>query len=204
MTALPAVPVYCPGCKTGVMVDVPGMNRCPTCGWTGQIYTFRPTAIGAESAELALPDDATCIHHPRKKATAVCAGTGDYICSLCTVDLHGQTYSAQYLEGGGKEKAAKAFDRKLDRPDSKALLYLGLLIVPYINVGVVLLGFFLVPHGFILLARARRKRREDPVFHKLVSPTRLVVITILTAIYAVGWIVLVVWILFAIFSRTRF
>jgi hypothetical protein len=186
-TTFPVAHVYCPGCKTGLTTDVPGMNRCPTCGWTGEFYMFQPATLSIESAELALPDDATCIHHPRKKATAVCAGTGDYICSLCKVDLHGQTYSAQYLEAGGKEKAAKAFDRKLDRPDSKAALYLALPLIPYLNFGAALFGFILLPHGFILLARARRLRREDPIYFQLISPLRLAVLTILMAIYSLAW-----------------
>ena len=202
MTALyPAAHVYCPGCRTALTTDQSGLNRCPTCGWAGEIYLFHPAAMSTDSAQLALPDDATCIHHPRKRATAVCAGTGDYICSLCSVDLNGKTYSAQYLEAGGKEKASKAFDRKLDRPDSKAVLYLALPLIPYVNLVALAFGFILFPHGFVLLARARRLRHEDPVYFQLISPLRLGVITILMAFYSVGWFAGVVAIVYAIASR---
>jgi hypothetical protein len=189
MTSINPSPIYCPGCKMGMIVDVPGPNRCPTCGWVGDVYTFQPAEIRGESAELALPDDATCIHHPRKKATAVCAGTGDYICSLCSVDVSGQTYSAQYLDAGGKAKAAKAFDRALKRPDSHARSYLLFPFIPYVNFLVIPFAFIWLPHGFILVGRARRLRREDPVYARLVSPLRLGVITAFLIIYSVSWIV---------------
>ena len=106
-----ALPFSCPGCSN--ILDTVGQVRlrCPICKWVGDVYLFTPKVLDIEPAKLALPDDAACLHHPRKKAVAVCAGTGDYICSLCAVELNGQTYSANYLEGAGKQLAGSAFDR---------------------------------------------------------------------------------------------
>ena len=84
----------CPGCTRTLATAEQGSTSCPECGWHGEVYRFVPMAVQINAAETALPDEATCIHHPSKKATAVCAGSGDYICSLCAIDVEGQTYSA--------------------------------------------------------------------------------------------------------------
>src|SRR5689334_5511439 len=123
----------CPRCDSVLSPPSQGATRCPGCGWKGEAYLFSPAAMEVQTAEHALPDDATCIHHPRKKAIAVCAGTGDYICSLCAVDLDGETFSAQYLGAAGKQKAGRAFERNLPRPDSQVVLYLLMPFIPYVN-----------------------------------------------------------------------
>lgn len=170
-----------------------GYTRCPNCGWKGEAYLFTPAAVQAVAAELALPDDATCIHHPRKKAVAVCAGTGDYICSLCAVELKGQTYSAQYLEAGGKETVGKAFERTLPRPDSQIVLYYVLLILaPYVNAVMAALAFIWIPHAFFLYFKALRMRRTDPLFARVMGMGRVIVLPILLSLTAIGWVVGVV------------
>jgi hypothetical protein len=201
MTSIAVTPVYCPGCNKGMLIDVQGANRC-ACGWIGEMYTFQPTQMRGESAEFALPDDATCIHHPRKKATATCAGTGDYICSLCAVDVSGQTYSAQYLDAGGKAKAAKAFERTMKRPDSLARLYLLFPFIPYLNFAALPFAFIWLPHGFILVSRARRLRRDDPVYSRLIGPMRLTLISALLILYSVAWIIGVVSLIFFLSNKS--
>src|ERR1700733_5222528 len=122
----------CPGCAEQ-LIPTSSAVICPRCAWKGEAYLFSPRILAATNADIALPDEATCIHHPRKKATAVCAGTGDYICSLCAVELDGETLSAAYLATVGKKKAGKAFERNLPRPDSRIVLYLILPFIPYVN-----------------------------------------------------------------------
>ena len=178
----------CPGCSAILMPTGHGATRCLSCGWRGEAYLFTPSMIVASGAEAALPDDATCIHHPSKKATAVCSGTGDYVCSLCAVDINGQTYSAEYLNGAGKATVGKAFDRRLRRPDSQARLYMVLFLIPYANV----VGAFLIPHGFILYARALRLRREDELFARLMSKTSVVLLPILLSLIGLFWIFIIV------------
>src|SRR5580658_2840979 len=93
----------CPRCGLALAADKPAQPSiaCTRCNWTGEAYHFWRLPADVTSAEAALPEDAVCIHHPRKKAVAVCAGTGDYVCSLCAIELNGQTYSAEYLNGPG-------------------------------------------------------------------------------------------------------
>ena len=54
MSLAVVTPIYCPGCKTGMLIDVQGLNRCARCGWVGEVYTFQPTQMHGEPAEVAL------------------------------------------------------------------------------------------------------------------------------------------------------
>ena len=102
-------------------------------------------------------------------ATAVCAGTGDYICNLCAVELNGKTYSAEYLNHGGKDHVAKAFDRVLERPDGRIYLYLILNFIPYVNGFIAVFAFLWLPHAFYLYFKALRMRRESEIFARIMS-----------------------------------
>jgi hypothetical protein len=184
----------CPHC--GAALGLPELNKpqtlCPNCRWSGQVYLFSRVPVDTMTAETALPEDAKCVHHTRKKATTICAGTGDYICSLCAIELNGQTYSADYLSHGGKETIGKAFSRTLSRPDSQIRLYLiALIIIPYVNAVLAAFAFLWVPHAFILYSRALRMRKEDPLFARLMSPASVVILPILLSLVAVAWIVVV-------------
>jgi hypothetical protein len=189
MAAIPVQQFPCPGCGSFLSAPDRGRIRCPNCSWSGEIYGFSPAPLDVRSAELALPNDATCIHHPTKKAVAVCAGTGDYICSLCAVQLDGETYSADYLSAAGKEKANKAFLRTLPRPDGRARLYLLLPFIPYVNLAAIPFAFIWLPHGFVLCGRCARLRRQDPLFARLIGPARLVVLRVLLGIYSLLWLI---------------
>ena len=175
----------CPQCATPVAhAGVEQGASCTNCGWGGQAMVFRPLALLVEGAAEALPEDATCAHHPNKKAVAACSGTGDYICALCSIDIEGSTYSAQYLNTVGRKNVGKAFDRYLDRPDSTVSLFLLLSIFPGLNIYWCMGMPIWVPIGFFKLAKAQRLRREDVIFARIVSGARLVVLGILLALFA--------------------
>ena len=126
----------CPHCKTQLETPSGVESYCPRCQWTGTAHLFHAIPVTAQRAEEALPDDATCTHHPAKMAVTVCEGTGDFVCALCHVELDGRSYSIQYLDKGGRDKAAKAFDRYLNRPDragrSYAVLGCALFFIPVV------------------------------------------------------------------------
>ncbi|MCC8190229.1 MAG: hypothetical protein LIP77_06265, partial [Planctomycetes bacterium] len=120
-----------------------------------------PEEAPAEPAGLA---DAVCAHHPGKKAVAVCAGTGDFICSLCRVSLEGKDYSVQYLDHGGPEVADAFFAPRLPRPDRVLLLLL--VLSPVLSLAAVLLS---LPW----LIKAMNLRRSHPLFAQVVAPWRV-------------------------------
>ncbi len=192
----------CPGCATPLSSPEQGPSVCPTCRWKGEVYRFSPLAVQINAAESALPDEATCMHHPSKKATTVCAGTGDYICSLCAIEVEGQTYSAQYIDSGGKKNLNAAFAQTLPRPDRRINIYLAMaIVVPYINIVMIALGFLWIPHGFILHRRARQMRRENPLFKRVMATSTLIIQPIVLALAGIGWIVMVVAIVFALLGK---
>jgi hypothetical protein len=193
----------CPGCAEHLIPNSSGAVICSYCAWKGEAYLFSPRVLAATSADIALPDEATCLHHPRKKATAICAGTGDYICSLCAVEINGQTFGAEYLNSAGKDKAGKAFDRTLERPDSRIVLYLLLLFIPYINFVVIPLAFVWLPHAFYLYFKALRLRRENPLYRRLIGTPRVVTLAILLFLVTLGWVAGVAALVIYFLSRRR-
>jgi hypothetical protein len=201
--AVAAVPFVCPGCSVTLDVVSQGRVQCPRCRWVGDVYSFKPKLLQIEEAVAALPEDATCLHHPRKKAVAVCAGTGDYVCALCAIELNGQTYSAEYLNGAGKTLAGKAFERNLPRPDSQILFYMLLCFVPYINAIFLAFAFVWIPHAIYLFTKLIRLRRENPVLRRVVGQGRLIWIAILISLFGVGWIAMAIGIAVLIVSKNR-
>jgi hypothetical protein len=182
----------CPFCGRQIDAAGDGATRCLSCGWRGEIYFFNPLPIQVEHSEQALAEDATCLHHPTKKAVAVCAGTGDYICALCAVELNGETFSAAYLNTTGKDqtsKASKAFARYLDRPDSLIISLIVACFIPYVNFIFAPTSIFWIPYAFYLYAKALRMRRTDPIFRRVMGMGRVITIPILLGLLSLGWIV---------------
>ncbi|MBI4584424.1 MAG: hypothetical protein HY717_10420 [Planctomycetes bacterium] len=178
-TAAPAAAaIQCPRCAASLHVENLGLNQCPMCDWAGEVYLFSPPVQEAEKAEKALPDEATCAHHPSKKAVAVCAGTGDYICSLCAITLEGKVYSAQFLNRGGRAKLEKAFDRYLSRPDRQVALALLLTLLFWIA------SPLTVPYGLLRCFSVFKLRRENELFRRVVGGGQAALLVILVLIFA--------------------
>jgi hypothetical protein len=194
----------CPRCSTVLESVTSGRVRCSRCGWSGEVYSFSPRVLDTQPAAAAMPEDATCLHHPRKKAVAVCAGTGDYICSLCAVELNGQTYSAEYLNSAGKNLAGKAFERSLPRPDSQIYLYLLCCFIPYVNFIFLPFAFIWIPHAVLLYFKTLRLREENPILKRIIGMPRMVMIPILLGLFALGWIAGVAAILIAVLKPRAF
>jgi hypothetical protein len=203
--AAPAAPAPrradCPACAQPLVIDENGRAACPICRFRGQAYFFNPLPFTVETAERALPEDATCLHHPTKKAVAVCAGTGDYICALCAIEVQGQTYSAAYLSGAGKDKIGTSFQRYLERPDARVATLLFLCFVPYINVIVLFFAFIWIPYAFYLYVKACRMRKKDPLYARVFGTTRMIVLPILLSLFALGWIIVAILIVFGVVTR---
>ena len=182
--------ISCPSCgHRPLSPHVDNTAQCGRCGWTGYACLFSPLQREIPAQEAALPEDVTCVHHPAKKAVAICAGTGDYICSLCAIELGGKTYSTQYLDGPGKKEIATAFDRYLPRPDSELrLMALLFLIIPYLTV---LLPLW-VPYAGFKLYRAIQLRYADPLFRKVVRAGFLTFLVVILALEAGFGIMMIV------------
>ena len=197
--AADATDFLCPGCTTRLEPQQGDREVCSSCGWTGSVMLFRPVDLHVDEAEEALPEDAVCVHHPTKRAVAVCSGTGDYICSLCSIEVEGQTFSAAFLNTKGKKQTRKMFDRYLARPDSTVVLFLLLCIFPGVNVYWALGTPVWLPLGFMKLAGARRLRRENPLMSRLISPARLVLLSVLLTLFAILIVIFVILMVVGVF-----
>ncbi len=157
----------CPACK--IPTDPPQWpDRCSRCGVRFGVFDFDPVTDEEPAPAPALPDDVACAHHPGKKAVEVCAGTGSYICSLCAVNMLGQTYSTAFIESGGLKttKQADTFERKMSRPDSGAMMCLVLsLLMSCTMVGGVLLWSF----GLYFFIRHRQAVREEGFYARRIA-----------------------------------
>lgn len=180
----------CPNCNEFLAVEQPGTVVCANCLWRGDIDFFRQAGAEALPTEEAHGDDATCVHHATKKATATCAGSGDYICPLCTVEIEGKPYSLQYLEHAGAHVMEHQFQRYLPRPDSHIMIYVALVFfVPFTYLWLILSVVWL-PHAYALYFSAIQLRKRNPLFREVVGRGRMIVLavaivaaTIICAIY---------------------
>jgi len=172
----------CPNCQEALEKPTQVDVSCD-CGWRGAVYFFDPLPPEVSQAEVALSEDAVCSNHPNKKAVTICAGTGDYICDLCRVDIKGETYSIQYLDGGGQAKAQEAFANSLPRPDRVALTCLLISLVIFYT------GIVLIPVALFYYSRTFKLRQTNPIYRRLVSGSRLVVIGFILSLFLVLYVI---------------
>lgn len=152
----------CPKCGPRIVPQSPDRAdvTCPHCGWKGRAYLFKPVRPPVVEAVEAIPEDATCAHHPAKRAVAVCEGTGNYICSLCLVELDGKKYSVQYVDSHGTKALGETFVRRLERPDYKMAMFIVLLLT-FIAAPV------FAPFVFYYVYKMRKFRKENELFGKI-------------------------------------
>lgn len=182
--------IICPGCHAflpaGAQIGDHGRIACVGCGWRGEVYFYDPVPFSVEQAETALPEDATCINHPSKKAVDVCAGTGDYICSLCAVEIAGQTFSANYVNQHGQKALAKHFQRKMSRPDR----VLRFLMVAGIILSCALVGPIFIIASPFLWWKMMKLRKTDQLYRQVISGFDLG-LTLVVVILAVALVALI-------------
>lgn len=109
-------------------------------------------------------DHAICATHPTKRAIATCAGSGDYICSLCRVRIDGKDYSVHYVDRAVNDKKSPLVINTLNRPDRmvRNMLILSVFLFP------LSLVFFVI--SFLNVNKVNQLRVENPLFAEVVSP----------------------------------
>jgi len=179
----------CPSCHERLFMENSGPTICPRCGWRGEAYIMRALREKVESANDAAMNQAVCAFHPTKQAMAVCAGSGDYICSLCAVEMDGEVYSAGYLSRGGKKKLTKTFSRRLNRPDREMTVYLLLTLIFFF------LAPVMIPLAIHRYFRALKLRKTDELFARMFSNLEAfvwgIILAVMTVLYTLGAIALI-------------
>ena len=171
----------CPSCGERLFAESSVHTACPKCRWTGEAHILKALREKAEPARDALSDQAVCAFHPTKQATTICEGTGDYICSLCAVEVAGKVYSAQYLGKAGKDTLDKTYARYLDRPDKQITIYLALSIFLLLPAPV------LIPMAIYKFFAAIKLRKSDPMFNKAFSRVDLILHGFLVLFFTVAY-----------------
>lgn len=166
--------IACPRCNRWIESDSQlgrhdrqGKLACSNCKWSGEVWFHDPLPMQFALAEEALNEDARCVVHPTKKAAAVCAGTGDYICSLCSIQVDDQTYSAGYIDEHGKEKIEARYNREIARPDRLLVWMLVLCFFPYPMIAVPVA----IPIGCYQWWKMVKQRRANESYRSMVGMT---------------------------------
>ncbi len=201
--ASPVPPTVCPGCGKLEMVELADHRlKCPGCSLVVEAIFFNPVEMLVPQAELALPEYAACINHPQKKATAVCAGTGSFICPLCAVELKGKTYSVQYLDSeAGKQQTDELAPRYLQRPDRKVPGVLLVLLIPYVDAFIFLPFPLWAIYCYVQSAAAFKMRRENRIYAQLVGRGSIISGIVIVSIVLVLWLVMAIAMGFVMYQR---
>jgi|GEM_PF-1886865 len=113
--------IICPACRTRLpLSESPTLDDVQTCsrGHRFRVRLFNPPpSLTNQPAKPVMSDGAACAHHPSKQAITTCAGSGDYICSLCAVPIQNEIYSFAYLETSSLLDKNNVFSDKVPRPD---------------------------------------------------------------------------------------
>lgn len=113
--------------------------RCPGCQSRqfGVSFkkAFEPPAA-APQAPLALAGEATCFHHPTKRAAAPCDSCGRFLCTLCQFAIGNQNLCPSCIRMARERKSERWVSRRLNL-DSVALMTA---LVPMLGVWTTLVG----------------------------------------------------------------
>jgi hypothetical protein len=142
-----ATELTCPKCKSALApttAPITEMTACHGCRrptWARTFPAFSATVPKEQASESAvLSDEATCLHHPQKKATAICAVTGHFVCQLCCIEVDGKTYSPAGLEKRLEKSEVETFSNTHTAYD-QVVLTIGI-------VSTFVLPFILMPLGW--------------------------------------------------------
>ena len=83
-------------------------DPCPACGarLRTEIFTAlaRPVLKGAAGEAVVVSGESACFYHDNKKAAAVCAVCGRFLCALCDCELNGQHFCPGCLDIGRRKQ----------------------------------------------------------------------------------------------------
>lgn len=131
-----ARPLACPKCRAelpGQLAELAGLQSCPACATGLEITAFpaleRAPVAGATGELVVVDGEASCFHHPNKRAVVPCSACGRFLCALCDVAVEDHHYCAGCLEKGARQGTIRALERSRTRYDNIAL---SLVTVPFL------------------------------------------------------------------------
>ena len=182
MTQAAAIPpknpteLFCPvpGCGGRVRELSHGLE-CARCQLRFVHVGFNPLPWRGDAVDAASEEHAICAHHPEHKATAICQGSGNYICPLCAVEIDGKTYSVQFLDSPpGRHIIVQKFNSMIPRPDRMAWRLLIYVLLPPITFVMLYLSFIWIPVAIYYYVKAIRQRRGDILFRRIFTKFKMI------------------------------
>jgi hypothetical protein len=157
----------CSKCATPLPVEylnVPQLSPCLGCAAEvrGEIFPayFREEVKGSSGEAVVIDSEASCFHHPQKRAVVVCVACGRFLCGLCDVELESSHYCPECLHTAQKKGDLKSIDNSRRLTDELAfhLSLLGLFIFYFSIITAPLAIYFAVKHWKSPLSLVRSSR----------------------------------------------
>lgn len=121
-------PLACPKCRAtlpGTPAELARLHRCPACAVQLEITAFpalQRAPVAGSTGDLVITDgEASCFHHPQKRAVVPCAACGRFLCALCDIEVANQHFCAGCFESGAARGSIPALERSRTRYDNIAL-----------------------------------------------------------------------------------
>jgi uncharacterized RDD family membrane protein YckC len=196
----PSVPNRCPRCQGAVLEIAPTSNeftRCTQCFTAFQVEAFPALLRQSEpqpDAELVLLEgESACFYHADKKALLPCHTCGRFLCTLCDCEISSGHYCPSCLEAGVTKGKITNLESRRTKQDSIAL---SLAIAPML-----IFYFTIVTAPAALYMAIKHWNSPRSVIHR--TKGRLVLAMIVASLQIVGWIAIVVFVIWALSVATN-
>ncbi|MGC8560322.1 MAG: hypothetical protein ACP5O1_06540 [Phycisphaerae bacterium] len=153
--------------------------RCSKHKLSYRILDFAPPPEAGEKADNLTDHYAPCTQHPDRPSTAICRGSGNYICPACTVMIDGEPWSSAYLQTPAGQQLLKAkYISVLPRPDRNIpVLFICLILFP-LTLIMLITSIIWVPYLAVQLVAMIRLRRRSWIYRALAPRSLLIAITV--------------------------
>jgi uncharacterized RDD family membrane protein YckC len=196
----PSVPSQCPRCQSSVLEIAPtsnGFTRCTQCYTTFQVEAFpalfRQPEPAPEAELVLLEGESACFYHGERKALLLCHACGRFLCALCDCEISSGHYCPSCLEAGVTKGKITSLESRRTKQDSIAL---SLAIAPML-----LFYFTIVTAPAALYLAIKHWNSPRGVIHH--TKVRLVLAMILASLQIIGWIAIVIFVIWALSVATN-
>ena len=179
--------ISCTKCKEALpweMFNTPRHAECPSCGARTYAAVFPAASEGPKKGRVgdALLDgaEASCFHHPAKKAVVACEMCGRFLCSLCDIELREQHLCSACISSGKKKGKIKNLGNRRMLHDEVAL---AVAVVPLIFMWPTLVS---APIAIILAIR----HWNEPLSVIPRTKIRFIMALIIAGLQVAGWAVM--------------
>jgi hypothetical protein len=145
-------------------LNAPELRPCTGCAAPvrAELFPafFRETAVGGQGEALLVDSEASCFYHLQKRAAAVCAACGRFLCGLCDVEMEGAHYCPDCLHQSQQKGKLGSIDNSRRLMDLLAFhLALGGIVIFYFAIVTAPLAvYFGFKHWNTPLSIVRRSR----------------------------------------------